>query len=627
MTPPRLELDWEEGAFRGLLSLWHRLSPAPVERSPGAIVLDPEHRGLVTLAQMLAAEPVRILAARNVGGFRGRDLLLPKIIDVAPDAESNRRFLVVRTAISAAMRRLSRDRPVTSIEWARSLDTLGLAREACDWLEVELPGFGRELAQAREWAKVGRPSPESLHGRARLLEEARRGTLLGERPWQNEALRVALERAPDRGVESPGLLLFGEWFETIEAADAKEANPEERERVPNVESEALAPAIEALRRVELDGKEKEDAVLIHNFEKVDTLDEFNGSVRDTDGSDDLDAHLDALDEINLGDLVRDDEVAHSLLRADLSLGLDVPDVASVGAEERGIAYDEWDGRKNHYRRDWCTVYPTDINASEPRWAAVALIRHARLIRRLRRRIEIHRTQLRALDHQLDGEEVDLSAMVDSHGSRRAGRGIDPRVYIRKERRRRDLATTILLDTSLSSDSWVANRRVLDVAREAVLVLGEVSDQLGDRLQILSFASHTRNRCRVWQVKGWHDTWSVARGRLGAIRPEGYTRIGPALRHATAELAAQNADHRLLLLVSDGKPTDYDRYEGRYGTADIRQALREADRVGVHTHALAVDAVARDYLPPMFGPGNWDVLAHPDQLPEVLTTVYGRWTGR
>lgn len=108
---------------------------------------------------------------------------------------------------------------------------------------------------------------------------------------------------------------------------------------------------------------------------------------------------------------------------------------------------------------------------------------------------------------------------------------------------------------------------------------------------------------MWEVKGWNDPWPVARDRLRAIAPQGYTRIGPALRHATAGLAAESADQRLLLLVSDGKPTDYDRYEGRYGVGDIRQALREADRVGVRVHALAVDAVARDYLPPMFGRGT------------------------
>lgn len=627
MAAPRIELDWEESVFRGLLALWRRWAPKGQLLGPGAVALEPERRALTTLAQMLAAEPVRVLAARGVGGIRGRDLLLPPVFDLAPDAPMNRRLLVVRTAISAVMRRLSRGRTLSLSGPAAPLESLELAREASDWLERELPGFALEYGEALEWVEANRPDLESLRGRARLLEEARRSAMRGGRPWQDAELREAIERSSARGAESPGIPLWGELIETISNdSENVAANPEEETRESNIESEEIAPAVEALRRVELDPKEKEDAVLIHNFEKVDALDSYNGGVRDTDGSDELEAHLDALDEVELGDLIRDDDIAHSVLRADLSLGLDVPDVGSVGPEEHGIPYDEWDGRKNRYRRNWCTVYPAPMHAREPRWAVESLTRQRRLVRELRRNLEIHRTGLRAKDRQLDGDDVDLAALVDAYGALRAGRGLDPRLYVRQERRRRDFATTILLDVSLSTDSWVDDRRVLDVARDAILVLGEVADQLGDRLQLLTFASHTRNHCRVWEVKGWNDPWSVARDRLGAIAPQGYTRIGPALRHATAGLAAEAVDQRLLLLVSDGKPTDYDRYEGRYGIADIRQALREADRVGVRTHALAVDAVARDYLPPMFGPGNWDVLSHPEQLPKVLTTVYGRLIG-
>ena len=185
---------------------------------------------------------------------------------------------------------------------------------------------------------------------------------------------------------------------------------------------------------------------------------------------------------------------------------------------------------------------------------------------------------------------------------------------------------MLLDVSLSADAWVDGARVLDVAREAVLVLGEVAHRLGDSLQVLAFASHTRNRCRVWTVRDWGEPWAAGRARLGALHPQGYTRIGPALRHATTELARTEADRKLLLLVSDGKPTDYDRYEGRYGVADVRQALREAEARGVSTHALAVDAVAGAHLPSMLGPGAWHVLPHPRRLPEALTTVYGRLVG-
>ena len=149
--------------------------------------------------------------------------------------------------------------------------------------------------------------------------------------------------------------------------------------------------------------------------------------------------------------------------------------------------------------------------------------------------------------------------------------------------------------------------------------------LGDRIQVLAFASHTHNQVRVWHIRDWTDPWSIGKSRLGRIDAQGYTRIGPALRHATAELRKVDATHRVLLLVSDGKPTDYDRYEGRYGMADVRQALAEARQDGMHIHALAIDAIARDALPTMLGPGAWSILPHPERLPEALTKVYGRLT--
>ena len=320
MAAPRIELDWEESVFRGLLSLWRRWVPSTQRLGAGAIALEPERRSLATLAQMLAAEPVRILAARGVGGIRGRDLLLPPVFDLAPDSETNRRLLVVRTAISAAMRRLSRGKAYDVSGPSAPLDSLRVAREACDWLEGELPGFGRANREALEWCEVERPDPESLRGRARLLEEARRSALHGERPWEDAKLRKAIEKTSIRGPDSPGIPLWGELIETISDVDSTAGNPDEdeRSRESEIESEEIAPAVEALRRVELDPKEKEDAVLIHNFEKVDALDSYNGGVRDTDGSDELEAHLDALEEVELGDLIRDDDIAHSVLRADLS---------------------------------------------------------------------------------------------------------------------------------------------------------------------------------------------------------------------------------------------------------------------------------------------------------------------
>ncbi|MCP5025867.1 MAG: VWA domain-containing protein [Actinomycetia bacterium] len=140
---------------------------------------------------------------------------------------------------------------------------------------------------------------------------------------------------------------------------------------------------------------------------------------------------------------------------------------------------------------------------------------------------------------------------------------------------------------------------------------------------MAFASHTRNQVHVWDVLGWDEQWSSARARLGLLSPQGYTRIGPALRHATADLLEVDAQRKLLLLLTDGKPSDYDRYEGRYGVADVRQAVREAANSSIWLHGLAVQASAQDYLPSMLGSGRWDLLTNPNDLPEVPTVIHGR----
>ncbi len=452
-------------------------------------------------------------------------------------------------------------------------------------------------------------------------------------PAWDEAAASVLARRPSPGslphpaaLDGPPALLWGPLVGGSQTDGTTGAAATEAARLPEG-TERQAPAVEELRRVLLDPKRQAEKVVSHTFEKVETLDSWEGNTIREDGSDELDDHLEALQEVDLRDLIRGGEETRSVYKADLDVAADIPDVGRIAPSERGVAYDEWNHRSASYRTGWCTVYPTPIRAARPAWGEEARVRHASLIRRLHRRLEEHRSRLSPLDRQRDGEDVDVDALVDHLTEVRAGRTGSDRLYLRQARLRRDVATTVLLDVSLSADSWVADRRVLDVSREAVLVLGEIAERLGDRLEVLAFASSTRNACRVFEVKGWQEPWAVGRARLGALEPQGYTRIGPALRHATAGLAAVQADARLLLLVSDGKPNDYDRYEGRYGMADVHMALREAGRVGVATHALAIDVGARAWLPEMLGAGRWHVVSTPDDLLPAVTEVYRLATGR
>jgi nitric oxide reductase NorD protein len=378
-----------------------------------------------------------------------------------------------------------------------------------------------------------------------------------------------------------------------------------------------------VERVTLDEQEQADAVLQHTFEKIETADEHNGGARDLDGADELDEQLEALEEVKLGKVIRTEEEAASLLHADVGLDGGVPDIASIRPGERGIPYDEWDERARSYRLGWCTVYPTRVPAGDPRWARAALARHRGLIDEALRRVTEQRARLETARRQRDGDHVDVDALVEHLAAVRAGHAGVPRLYMRKRRTAHALATTLLLDLSMSADAWVAGKRVLDVSREAALVIGEVCDRLGEDLAVLGFASHTRNVCRVFEIQRPGEPWRLGQARLGAVRPQGFTRIGPALRHAVSETHARRARKSLVLLVTDGRPTDYDRYEGRYGVCDVRQAVREAEKLGVHVHALTVERAERGELPSMLGPGHWDVLSRPEDLPRALATLYAR----
>jgi nitric oxide reductase NorD protein len=567
MAGPTLDLDLEYGLFRAVRALWRRISPkAAAFDSARAATLAPLSRRLSVVASLVAGDPLRVVPADGAGGLRGDDLLLPRFIDLAPDPEANAGLYVLRAALAGALHAQG-EAP------AQTLDARVAAAAAA--LCEELPAFAG--------------------------------------PWE---AALAAQEAADR------VVLWGPVLTPPEVVSSADGESEDGDAGARPESEAEIAALEEVVVHDLDEEEALQTP-VHAFEKVEMAESFNGTMRQLDGEDDLDDHLEALEEVDLGDLLRGGPEAHSLLRADITMDADIPDVGKVGADEPHITYDEWSARKGRYLKDWCRVYPTPMPRGDEAWAQEVLHRQARTVERLYTELARHRDRLRAAPRQLDGEDVDTAAMVDAWATVRAGRSPSRRLYTRQRRQIRDVATLVLLDTSLSTDSWVDDRRVLDVARESVLVLGEVADRLGDALAVTAFASHTRHRVRAWQVRDWNEPWAVGRGRLGRLHPQGYTRIGPALRHGIATLAEVPAKRRLLLLVSDGKPTDYDRYEGRHGLADVRQALRESHQKGVRVHALTIDAEAREWLPAMLGPGGWDILRRPDDLPMALTRAYGR----
>ncbi len=585
-----------------------------------------------TVAQAFAGRALALRRAESVGGAAAGVALLPECVDLAPERAVNETFFGVRAAISGALAGQP-DPPAAADDLAAEIDAMLRARDVARNLAAASSGFRERYAAALELELAARPPPARRRRRARALEELRR-LLLAERlpTVARDELVATLRRLPERGERSPGVLLWGGALRGSEASAAAEARAELAESelrstlgVAAEASEREAPARDFVRRIALPEDEAKQDMPQHAFEKVMFAEKFTGGVRRLDGADDLAEHGDSLDAVDLRELVRGGPEAHSVYHAELGDGEGVPDVAHVLPGEHALPYDEWDARARRYRRDWVRVYPTRFRPADAAAGAVLGRATAASARAMLRRLERVRHRRRALDRQTEGDEPDLTGIVEDLVRRAAGEPETGRVYLHRPRLDRDQATVLLLDLSLSADSWVKGRRVLDAAREAACVTGEAAHSLGDAFLVLAFASNTRHLCRAWMVKDWEEDWIQGRARLAALEPQGYTRIGPALRHSAALLARRPERRRRILLLTDGKPTDYDRYEGGYGVADVRMACREAAVAGVRVRALGLDPRAATQLPGMFGVGHWRAPSGLRELTEALVEAYGEDT--
>ena len=291
-----------------------------------------------------------------------------------------------------------------------------------------------------------------------------------------------------------------------------------------------------------------------------------------------------------------------------------------GTRPADFRYDEWDYRRNAYRTNWCHLFEHAVSEGDAAYVPQVRNRYRLQIAQLRRRFEVLRGENRVLRQQPDGEEVDLDALVAARADRRAGTPVSANLYSRRTRNDRSLSVMLMIDMSGSTKGWVN-----DAEREALVMLGEAVEALGDSWAIYGFSGWTRTRCDIYRVKAFADAYdqSVER-RIAAIEPRDYTRMGVAIRHLTRKLLRQPTRHHLLITLSDGKPDDFsDEYRSRYGIEDTRHALLEARAQGVRSYCVTIDRNGADYLRHLYGPARYTVLDDVKQLPLRIAEIYRR----
>jgi nitric oxide reductase NorD protein len=255
--------------------------------------------------------------------------------------------------------------------------------------------------------------------------------------------------------------------------------------------------------------------------------------------------------------------------------------------------------------------------------------HRSLLAALRRRFEPLRPRRERRPRQRDGDDIDLDAFVEDFADRSARCAPSERLYLAERRLRRDVVAAFLVDASESTDSWVSGARtVLEVEKQATLVLCEALESLGDRYGVYAFSGRRARDVCIARAKALEERYDgAARARIGGLSGSVYTRLGAPIRHLTALLARERSRVRLLFLLSDGKPNDEDEYEGRYGIEDTRQAVAEARLQGLSVFCLTVDREGSAYLPHMFGPHGYALVAAIAELPLRLPEIYRSLTDR
>ncbi len=304
------------------------------------------------------------------------------------------------------------------------------------------------------------------------------------------------------------------------------------------------------------------------------------------------------------------------------------DSPSQGSSDKGIPYPEWDYRESRYKRNWSWVQEKRLAESNMGETNRLMKQYANALKRLKKAIQSQKpTRAAPLTQQLDGDDMDLNAVVSYVAERRAGRSPRPNIYKRREIRQREVAVTLLADmsTSIMQHLPEGGGRLVDRVRAGVLLFAESMEEVGDAYSIAGFCSKYRDNVSYYMLKDFDENMSEdIRAQIGGMSGRLATRMGAAIRHATARFEGVESRRRLLLLLSDGRPEDYDDGgDRRYLHEDTRMAVKEAVARGVHPFCITVDTMANQYLPQIFGPGHYLVLDHINSLPNKLPEIYLR----
>ncbi|MDZ4666705.1 MAG: VWA domain-containing protein [bacterium] len=553
------------------------------------VLLEPLKPKFTIIARAITGLPIDIYTAENEGGFKDQNFFLPSNISLFSTKEENNQFYLFRLLYLSVQQKLN-------LNWHDKIEKSELESrlKSKEMAPLVLVQLFAEFPQIKE-----------VHDQ--YLNFFNEQKTIQFNNWH---------------------MLYGKFMRNegiINEKNQKHLPPNKTKKIREeiIKTTLQAKAIEEMVVLDVDLKAQEDYVLNHNFEKVDTAEEFNGVWRDFDGEDELEQHQDALDELNMKYTVRIDDPVHSILQADFVENSKIAESASNSESGPCYFYSEWNYKKKVYKPNYCKVYPLKVIEPAVGFYQKTIAENKSILLEMRKMLANLTNQWKRTKRQNDGNEFDIDSLTDLYIDVHTGHTPSENIYIANRKAEKDLSILLLLDISLSSDGYVAGNKVLDIEKQVAILFGEILDEMKIDFSIQCFYSKTRNYSSYITVKGFDEPWNKGKFKIGSVEANGYTRIGAAIRHSGSLIMERPAEKKWMILLSDGKPNDFDQYEGKYGINDIKQSLRELHEEHVNTYALAIEANAKYYLPQMFGHNNYQILSSTKELISALVSLFTR----
>ncbi|WP_300068400.1 VWA domain-containing protein [uncultured Ruegeria sp.] len=549
--------------------------------------------------------------------FDGEVLRLPDRLAVFPAREANGALYVWLAAVAAhAGTRIEEEDPLRA-----DLSALTAAQATVSATLDDAPGLRPLYTELCKGVLHQRDIP-SLPPAEAAVEELIRHMLGDPQPMPakgEQLLMLDNELTAPRGYQNFRPVPLWPDLRAVGFSEHTEVENPDTEGPPEESGEKTHRA----RRRKSDQASRSDSFILHKFEAILSWAEFLNINRriDDDDPDNAKKAADDQEEIGLGQITKAPPT-----KLKLHLDLAPEDVNRERLSGR-ILYPEWDVRTGRYLPDHVNVLLSDADIREDAAEFGKDPATARRIRAVKRQFEALRPGRVMTRGHLDGDQLDVEAAVRSAVDRKASGEGNERIWMQSRPEARDLAVSILLDVSRSTESAVTGRAVIDIEREALAALAWGLNACGDDFAIHAFSSLKRQRVYVQRCKRFDEAMSTTvEQRIASLRPGHYTRLGAAIRHCSSDLADQSRKRRLLLVITDGKPNDLDHYEGRHGIEDTRQAVREARRVGQSVFGITIDKTGKSWFPRMFGQGGFAVIPNPQRLTMALPQIYRQLVG-